>query len=262
MINPWEEKNLIKQKNNCKNKNEFVINGITNDTNNTSCKKECEDIGRKWTKNCPICNKLQHYKNKRSFWNANKLKSICICCKNKGENNPFYGKKHTLQHKNKLSSIQRRCGSYRYKNTGGNPPKVNKVCRKCNVEFKTVISNKNVYCCYNCALKDNFGFKFNKMTKPEIEIENYLKINNIEYKYNYALYGKLYDFYIPSTNTLIEVDGIYWHGKHKNLEDLNDTQMKVRKNDEIKNRLANENGYTLIRIWEDEVKDVSKYLRK
>ena len=76
------------------------------------------------------------------------------------------------------------------------------------------------------------------------------------------MYGKLYDFYIPSTNTLIEVDGIYWHGKHKNLEDLNDTQMKVRKNDEIKNRLANENGYTLIRIWEDEVKDVSKYLRK
>ena len=98
------------------------------------------------------------------------------------------------------------------------------------------------------------------MSKPEIEVEKYLKDNNIEYKYNYELCGKLYDFYIPSINTLIEVDGIYWHGKNKKINDLNETQVRNRKNDQIKDRLAVDNGYNLIRIWEDEVKNVSKYI--
>lgn len=245
---------------NYENKNESVINDITNDIKKTFCKKECKDIGKKWTKNCPKCNKEQFYKSKKSFWNANKLNSICTSCKNKGKNNPFYGKKHTSQHKDKLSSIQKVEGSFRYKNFGGNPKKTNKICKKCNIGFKTVYSNKSVYCSYKCALKDNFGFNFNKMSKPEIEVEKYLKDNNIEYKYNYELCGKLYDFYIPSINTLIEVDGIYWHGKNKKINDLNETQVRNRKNDQIKDRLAVDNGYNLIRIWEDEVKNVSKYI--
>ena len=97
-------------KTNYENKNKFVINDITNDINKISCEKECKDIGKKWTKKCPKCNKEQFYKNKRSFWNANKSNSICKSCKNKGKNNPFYGKKHTLQHKDKLSSIQKTRG--------------------------------------------------------------------------------------------------------------------------------------------------------
>lgn len=46
------------------------------------------------------------------------------------------------------------------------------------------------------------------------------------------------------------------------LNELSETQMKNRKNDEIKDRLAMDNGYNLIRIWEDEVKNVSEYIRK
>lgn len=247
---------------NCENKNEFVINDIMNDTNKISCKKEWKDIGNQWTKKCPNCNELQFYKSKKSLQNSLRLNSICKFCKNRGINNPFYGKKHTTEHKDKLSSIQKREGSFRYKNFGGNPKKIDKICKKCNSNFKTVYSNKSLYCCYKCALKDNFGFNHNKMTKPEIEVENYLKNNNIEYKYNYELCGKLYDFYIPSINTLIEVDGIYWHGKDKNLKDLSEVQLKNRKNDEIKNRLAVNNGYNIIRIWENEVKNVSKYIHR
>ena len=74
--------------------------------------------------------------------------------------------------------------------------------------------------------------------------------------------GKLYDFYIPSNNTLIEVDGVYWHGKNKKLNELNKTQLKNHKNDKIKTRLAKKHGYNLIRIWEDEGKNVSKYIRR
>ena len=247
---------------NYENKNEFGTKDITLDINQNFYEKECSDIGKMWIKNCPVCDVKQSYKSKRSFWNANKLNSICRSCKNKGTNNPFYGKKHTSEHKNKLSAIQKREGSFRYKQFGGNPKKIDKICKKCSFKFKTVYSNRSVYCCYECSLKDNFGFSFNKMTKPEIEVENYLKDSNIEYKYNYELCGKLYDFYIPSTNTLIEVDGVYWHGKNKKLNELNNTQLKNYKNDKIKTRLAKKHGYNLIRIWEDEVKNVSKYIRR
>ena len=78
---------------NCENKNEFGTKNITLDINQNFCKKECNDIGKMWIKNCPTCDVNQSYKSKRSFWNANKLNSICRSCKNKGTNNPFYGKK-------------------------------------------------------------------------------------------------------------------------------------------------------------------------
>ena len=64
-----------------------------------------------------------------------------------------------------------------------------------------------------------------------------------------------YDFYIPSKNTLIEIDGIYWHGKGIDDAKLNETQKRNRLNDNRKTCIAKENGYDLIRIWEDEIED-------
>ena len=261
MDKSWDEKNLIEQQNSCENKKELETNDITNETNKTSCEKECKDTGPKWTKRCPECNKIQIYKTRHSYWNAKNRTTICTSCKNSGCNNPFYKKHHTDVHKKKLSDIQKKDGSYRYKNLGGNPKKMKKVCKKCGIDYFVIKSRQSsMYCNYKCALIDNFGFGDNKMTSPEVKVAAYLKDNNIEYKYNYELHGKLYDFYIPKTNTLIEVDGIYWHGKNKKIEELNSTQIKNKKNDEIKIRLAIENGYNLVRIWEDEVKNVSKYL--
>jgi very-short-patch-repair endonuclease len=245
---------------NYENKNEFVIKDITNDINQNSYKKECKDIGKKWIKNCPNCSKIQTYKSIRSFWNAKRLNSICYSCKNFGNNNPFYGKKHTNEHKEKISDVQIKSGSFRYKNKGGNPKKLIKNCKFCKKVYKTIQSNKSVYCCYKCALKDNFGFDYNKKTKPEMYVEKYLKDNNISYKYNYELCGKLYDFYIPTFNLLIEVDGTYWHGKNKSLNELNSIQLKNYQNDKIKNGLAEKHGYNLLRVWEDELENVSKYL--
>lgn len=50
---------------------------------------------------------------------------------------------------------------------------------------------------------------------------------------------KEYDFYIPSLNLLLEVDGEYWHSLPKNIE-----------NDKYKNELAKVAGYRLLRIPE------------
>lgn len=60
----------------------------------------------KWGRNCPKCKRKLYYTSKQTLTNANKRESICSSCSNKGENNPFYGKKHTDEHKKYMSSIQ------------------------------------------------------------------------------------------------------------------------------------------------------------
>lgn len=248
-------------KTNCENKNEFAISDITSDTKKKLNNLECIDTGNKWTKKCPSCSTTQTYKNSRSLWNAKTKNTICLSCKNSGSNNPFYGKFHSTDYKNKLSSIQKAKGSYRYKNVGGNPKKIEKLCKSCNSQYFVVVSNgKSKYCSYKCALVDNFGIGNGRMTAPEIICENYLKEHNITYKYGFELCGKIFDFYIPEINTLIEIDGVYWHGKNKTFTELNEVQLKNKKNDEIKNKIAVDNGYKLVRIWEDEIKNVSKYI--
>lgn len=98
----------------------------------------------------------------------------------------------------------------------------------------------------------------NRNTRPEIKFRKLLDDSNINYIHQYSVpwkhgWKKWYDFFIPSINTLIEIDGIYWHGKNKKNSELNEQQMKTRNNDTLKNKLASDMGYHLIRIWSDEI---------
>jgi very-short-patch-repair endonuclease len=99
-----------------------------------------------------------------------------------------------------------------------------------------------------------------KETKPELEFKQLLEINHISYVFQYAIswkngWKKWYDFYIPKINTLIEIDGIYWHGKNILDEHLNNQQLQTRNNDRLKNELATQYNYNLIRIWSDEIQN-------
>lgn len=64
-----------------------------------------------------------------------------------------------------------------------------------------------------------------------------------------------YDFKIFKNNIFIEVDGDFWHcnpnTKHK--QPTYEAQFKNLKKDKIKNNWCNENNYTLIRFWEDDI---------
>jgi hypothetical protein len=260
-------------KTNYENKNESEINGIMNDTNKISLKEECEGIGKRkklpfevvdgkkvWYKYCK-CGVKQTYTSNSAISFAIKHNKCCISCKNTGDKNPFFNKHHSEIHKNLLSVKQKRSGSYRYKNAGGNPPKIEKVCVLCHtIYFVTKSRVNSKYCCYKCAIKDNFGFEFGKMTYPELIFKKFLVEHDILYEYNFEFKGSFFDFFIPQKNLLVEIDGIYWHGKNLKDDELDHIQTKVRKKDKIKNRLAEESGYTLIRIWEDDVENVQKYL--
>ncbi len=95
-----------------------------------------------------------------------------------------------------------------------------------------------------------------KNTQCELKVKKFLDDNKIGYVQQHHLCDKelkktkVYDFYLPMYDLLIEVDGNYWHckldRKPKNWEEIRD-------NDVYKNQLAMYFGYRLLRISEDDV---------
>jgi very-short-patch-repair endonuclease len=134
------------------------------------------------------------------------------------------------------------------------------TCKECYVVVKNQQQNRinrAKFCSYSCRAVF-YTRNSTKSTVPEQTFERLLNENNIMYQRQYKLENKLYDFYIPSANTLIEIDGIFWHAKKfydgsLSHNKLYPTQQKVLRNDVIKNQLAKKHGHTLIRVWEDEI---------
>ena len=81
-------------------------------------------------------------------------------------------------------------------------------------------------------------------TKPERLFENQLLFNNIIYIKQYPTGKGLCDFYLPETNTIIEIDGIYWHSFPKRKE-----------RDERNNIFWRQNDYTVYRFTDKEIYD-------
>ena len=50
----------------------------------------------------------------------------------------------------------------------------------------------------------------------------------------YILNGKIFDYYLPDTKTLVEVDGDYFHGNPDVYEEFSGYQKYIKKNDLIK----------------------------
>lgn len=94
-----------------------------------------------------------------------------------------------------------------------------------------------------------------EFTKPELAVRGILINHNIEFQTQYEFKGRYFDFAIPLKKILIEVDGIYWHGKDLKDIELNETQQRTRENDIYKNMLVESSDWTLIRIWEDEIQN-------
>jgi len=97
-----------------------------------------------------------------------------------------------------------------------------------------------------------------KNTRPELKFKEILEQSGVEFNSQKSLpwkkgWKKWYDFYIPHLNLLIEIDGVYWHGKGLSDKDLDIRQAQSRENDKLKNALALERGYNLLRIWEDDI---------
>lgn len=212
------------------------------------------DGRRIWFKSCPSCGTEQQYSTLRAISWATTHNKVCYKCTNSGKDNPFFGKKHSNSHRKHLSNAQSQC-SYRYKSVGHNPPKIRLICKTCKTPFDVTNcqKDKRKYCCYKCALEDSFGFKDGHKTSPEIKVETILSDLGEPYQYGYVVDGKIYDFYLPEKRLLLEIDGVYWHAKGLDFEEMDETQRAVWANDLKKVDIAQCHGYNMSRIWEDEI---------
>lgn len=67
--------------------------------------------------------------------------------------------------------------------------------------------------------------------------------------------GRFFDFYLPNSNLIIEIDGDYWHCNPDKYKDgpINQMQKKNQRIDELKNKWALTNGIPIMRIWENDI---------
>jgi len=100
-------------------------------------------------------------------------------------------------------------------------------------------------------------FSKRSINKLEKFVSSILDENNIKYQQQFFIKTKegvckSYDFKIKNTNILLEIDGDYWHGGpglQKHFYKVEET----KHNDMLKNQLALENNFNLIRIWESDI---------
>jgi len=94
-------------------------------------------------------------------------------------------------------------------------------------------------------------------SKLEKKFGEFMNSIGIEFDTQFQLSWKFYDFIIKDTNIVVEMDGDFWHcnpAVYKNGP-INSQQKKAKKNDKLKNHLAEVAGYDLVRIWEKDFKD-------
>lgn len=101
-------------------------------------------------------------------------------------------------------------------------------------------------------LQKNADKMSQKMTEPERIFDSLMTEIGVLSESQKVVGKKIFDFYIPSKNMLIEIHGDYWHANpiiYENKE-LNRIQKKNVKNDLFKVSLAITNGYLIETVWE------------
>jgi len=201
-----------------------------------------------------------------------------------GEKNAFYGKKHSpeILEKIRLSSLGRipwnkgKTGVYseetkkrmsHHKLKGRTHEEI--YGTQGAKERKELMSKKMMGHPVNQKTRDavrknratqKFPFKDSSI---ELFVQNLLKqlginfyahhyISDIEHKYRC-------DIYIPNIKTVLECDGDYWHGNPDKYLSLNEHQKKQKERDNLRTKELIDNGYRVIRIWENKIKQLSLY---
>lgn len=105
------------------------------------------------------------------------------------------------------------------------------------------------------------GKAFNKLESAFAEILDEL---GIEYVWQYQVQRKLFDFYLPQANALIECHGTFWHADPRfyNCNQMKPAQKRNIANDSQKASLAIRLGYSLFCFWESDIKNDPQSVKK
>ena len=148
--------------------------------------------------------------------------------------------------------------------THSSAKKIYPFCPLCKKIKKKAIAISQIYTTKSIGCNCGDGISY-----PNKFMYNILVQLNVEFETEYSpnwIKPKRYDFYIPSMNIIIEIDGGLGHGKgifqksKLTNEELNEKQKESLKIDDIKNDIASLHGIILIRI--DASKSQIDYLKQ
>jgi very-short-patch-repair endonuclease len=105
--------------------------------------------------------------------------------------------------------------------------------------------------------KDKTGSETIKTSKLEKRVEVALKECGYNIVRQKHILGFFYDFYLPDENLLIEVDGSFWHPKDLDAANYK-SQKKNYVKDITKNVIAKARNIDLLRVREEEIKDLDE----
>lgn len=96
-----------------------------------------------------------------------------------------------------------------------------------------------------------------KKSNLECKFEKLLSLLDIKFQYQYEFKNRLFDFYLEKFETLIEVDGDFYHcnPNSKHCELKYEVQKITKDNDDFKDKLCYENNIKLFRYWEKDINE-------
>jgi len=91
---------------------------------------------------------------------------------------------------------------------------------------------------------------------PEQKFKRYLDKKGIKYIHQYRIYPYIVDFYIPTTNTIYEVHGDYWHCNPEIYDKpKTEGQKKNIKSDKKKLKYFKQKGFNIKIIWQKDIEE-------
>lgn len=217
-----------------------------------------------------------------------KSKDKVICCRNhykkvsegtlckpcsldlqKGEGNPFYGKKHSENSKKQISKSRKNkaTGS---SNSMANPKWRKKVSENLKKKWKSGdLENTRKKMSEQMKTTIRLGkIKSINSSKKEKQIVEFIKKLGLETISSYRIDTKICDIYIPELNLVVEYFGDYWHCNPKKYNSSyfnkkkNMTAEEIWNYDRMKVDLIKSYGYNLEVIWESDIKNNNKKILK
>lgn len=194
--------------------------------------------------------------------NQDSNKKISIAAKTRLKDktkHPMFGKTHTKCSKEKMSESQKerlkKCGHW-----------ANGVVRSAEYKQKMsilmkgkLIGEKNgMYGKTHTPETIEKIFAHKQMNRLEKKVAEYLDEHNIEYTFQFFINEgdvcKSYDFKLKNSNSIIEINGDYWHGGNGVKKHHKDVESTIE-NDKLKKELAEKKGYKVYVFWEHELKN-------
>jgi G:T-mismatch repair DNA endonuclease (very short patch repair protein) len=178
---------------------------------------------------------------------ANEMMLECAAkhsANNKGENNPMYGKSFHQVWISRYGeeSASRKLDDFKSK------------------QRKLLLDNPEKH---NTMIINSHKGRYRK-TSIERTVEDYLKSQNYNFKYNFILDNKYqFDFLLKDRKIIIEAHGDYWHGNPNKYSEKDPTKIKLNENQTYKIRLDLEKAsyvsanteYQIIYLWETDIKN-------